>query len=94
MTRAVSRPGDIRAHPVREDFIDLPEDFGTRFMLVVDTEEEFDWDAPFDRASRSVTITDAMERGQACFAAAGVRPLYVTDYPVIDDPRAGPMLAR
>lgn len=94
MTRAVFRPGDIRAHPAREDFIDLPEDFGTRFMLVVDTEEEFDWDAPFDRASRSVTITDAMERGQACFATAGVRPLYVTDYPVIDDPRAGPMLAR
>ncbi|MGE4430226.1 MAG: polysaccharide deacetylase family protein [Sphingobium sp.] len=93
MTRAVSYREDIRACPAPEDFIDLPPNFGTRFMLVVDTEEEFDWDAPFDRESRAVTITAAMERGQAHFAAAGVRPLYVTDYPVIDDPRAGPMLA-
>lgn len=94
MTRAASYREDIRARPAPADFIDLPADFGTRFMLVVDTEEEFDWDAPFDRESRSVTIIEAMERGQAYFAAAGVRPLYVTDYPVIDDPHAGPMLAN
>jgi hypothetical protein len=61
---------------------------------VVDTEEEFDWGAPFDRASRNVTIGDAMRRGQAYFRAAGVRPLYVTDYPVIDDPRVGAMLGE
>jgi len=93
MTPSPIRKGDIRAYPSPQDFIDLPPDFGTRFLLVVDTEEEFDWDAPFDRDSRAVTITAAMERGQAYFDAAGVRPLYVTDYPVIDDPRAGAMLA-
>lgn len=76
------------------DFIPLPEEFGTRFLLVVDTEEEFDWNAPFDRNSRAVTICDAMERAQDYFSAAAVRPLYVVDYPVIDDPRAGAMLAR
>ena len=88
------RRRDILTPPQSGDFVDLPRSFGTRFMLVVDTEEEFDWHAPFDRNNRSVTITDAMERGQAYFAQAGICPLYVTDYPVIDDPRAGPMLAR
>lgn len=85
---------DLRAHPVREAHIALPADFGTRFMLVVDTEEEFDWNAPFDRESRSVTICDAMRLGQDYFRKAGVKPLYVTDYPVIDDAQAGPMLAQ
>lgn len=94
MTAPPSSRETLLAPPSPGDIIDLPESFGTRFMLVVDTEEEFDWDAPFNRESRAVTIADAMERGQAYFAAAGVRPLYVTDYPVIDDPVAGPMLAR
>jgi len=94
MSASVLPSDDLRAPPAPEDHIRLPDQFGTRFMLVVDTEEEFDWNAPFNRASRAVTICDAMERGQAFFAQAGVRPLYVTDYPVIDDPRAGPMLAR
>ncbi len=88
------RRRDILTPPQSGEFIYLPRSFGTRFMLVVDTEEEFDWQAPFDRNNRSVTITDAMERGQAYFARAGICPLYVADYPVIDDPRAGPMLAR
>ncbi len=93
MTAQPLRKDDIRARPSPEDFIDLPQDFGTRFLLVVDTEEEFDWDAPFNRDNRAVTIAAAMERGQSYFDTAGVRPLYVTDYPVIDDPRAGEMLA-
>lgn len=94
MTVSALSPDDLRARPAREAHIALPESFGTRFLLVVDTEEEFDWSAPFNRASRSVTICDAMRRGQEYFRAAGVKPLYVTDYPVIDDAEAGPMLAQ
>ncbi len=94
MTASALLPDDLRAHPAREDFIALPLEFGTRFMLVVDTEEEFDWGAPFSRESRSVTICEPMRRGQEYFRAAGVKPLYVTDFPVIDDAEAGPMLAE
>ncbi len=94
MTAKPPSPDDLRAYPASEDFIALPESFGARFLLTVDTEEEFDWSAPFDRDSRSVTIGDAMQRGQDYFHAAGVRPLYVADYPVIDDPRVGNMLAE
>ena len=84
----------LLVHPQAHDFVDFPASFGRRFMLVVDTEEEFDWDAPFNRDSRDVTVTAGMQRAQNYFAAAGVKPLYVTDYPVIDDPRAGAMLAQ
>ena len=94
MTAKLLSPDDLRAKPAREDFITLPDSFGTRFLLTVDTEEEFDWSAPFDRESRRVTIGESMQCGQNYFRAAGVRPLYVTDYPVIDDPRVGPMLAE
>lgn len=93
----IARPlsiDDLRAYPAQGDFIALPESFGARFLLTIDTEEEFDWSAPFDRNSRSVTIGDAMRHGQRYFRAAGVRPLYMTDYPVIDDPRIGAMLAE
>lgn len=94
MTSSPLHPDDLRAPPARGAFITFPPSFGTRFMLVVDTEEEFDWSAPFNRDSRSVTAASAMDRAQHYFSGAGVRPLWVTDYPVIDDPRAGPMLAR
>lgn len=93
MTRSAPHPDDLRTPPADSALIAFPESFGTRFMLVIDTEEEFDWNAPFSRDSRSVTISAAMDRAQRYFSGAGVRPLWVTDYPVIDDPRAGAMLA-
>lgn len=94
MTAKLLSVDDLRASPAPEDFVLLSESFGTSFLLTVDTEEEFDWSAPFDRASRNVTIGDAMRRGQNYFRAAGVRPLYLTDYPVIDDPHVGSMLGE
>tara|TARA_R110000782_G_scaffold78276_2_gene154893 strand:+ start:41101 stop:42126 length:1026 start_codon:yes stop_codon:yes gene_type:complete len=94
MTASAPPVDSLLARPTSRDFIRFPDGFGTRFMLVVDTEEEFDWNAPFDRESRAVTAIQGMKRGQDYFARAGVRPLYVTDYPVIDDPVAGAMLAQ
>ena len=54
--------------------------------VVVDTEAEFDWDAPFDREQTSVTAMAAIERGQAVFDQYGLRPVYVTDYAVASQP--------
>lgn len=94
MNRCAPHTDDLRAVPDTATVIAFPDSFGTRFMLVIDTEEEFDWNAPFSRDSRSVTISAAMDQGQRYFTDAGVRPLWVVDYPVIDDPDAGTMLAR
>ncbi|WP_201153347.1 polysaccharide deacetylase family protein [Rhodothalassium salexigens] len=50
--------------------------------VVIDTEEEFDWSAPFDRASRGVTNIAHQDRAQALFARYGITPTYVIDHPV------------
>lgn len=86
--------GDLLRPPAQEDMIALDPAFGTRFMLFVDTEEEFDWNAPFSRTAHGVTALAGMARGQGYFAAAGVKPVYVTDYPVIDNDAAAAMMGR
>ena len=86
--------GDLLQPPLAQDMITLHPAFGTRFMLFVDTEEEFDWDAPFSRVGHGVTALPGMARGQAYFAAAGVKPVYVTDYPVIDSDAAAAMMGQ
>lgn len=94
MSPSAPHPDDLRTPPAQSAFISFPDSFGTRFMLIIDTEEEFDWDAPFSRDSRSVTISAAMDRAQIYFTDAGIKPLWAVDYPVIDDPRAGAVLSR
>jgi len=86
--------GNLLQPPLAEDGITLAPDFGTRFMLFVDTEEEFDWGAPFSRTGHSVTALAGMEEGQRYFVGAGVKPVYVTDYPIVDDDAAATMMGQ
>lgn len=90
----LSHDGSLLRVPAAEDRITFDPAFGTRFMLFVDTEEEFDWNAPFRRTGHGVTALGGMARGQAYFAAAGVKPVYVTDYPVVDSDAAAEMMGR
>lgn len=55
-------------------------------QVVVDTEEEFDWTAPFNRNSVSVRGMDAQHIAQALFAPYNLSPTYVIDYPVATTP--------
>jgi hypothetical protein len=80
--------------PEKADFLSFNAAFGKRFLVVVDTEEEFDWAAPFDRKNQAVTAIDGMKKGQHFFTQAHVKPLYVTDYPVAADPHAREMMAQ
>ncbi|CAN5451953.1 hypothetical protein BH10PSE14_BH10PSE14_17900 [soil metagenome] len=86
--------GNLLHPPLAQDVIDLDRVFGTRFLLFVDTEEEFDWNAPFSRTAHSVSALDAMAAGQAWFAAAGIKPVYVTDYPVLENDAAVAMMGQ
>lgn len=78
------------------DLIDWPADFGTRFVVFVDVEEEFDWDRPLSRNNRSVEAIVALPEAHARFAAAGVPMALMIDHPVATDCRAidlvGPLL--
>ena len=51
-------------------------------LVVVDTEEEFDWNAPFDRKNTSVDHMRDVGLFQKVCDDAGVRPLYAVDYPI------------
>lgn len=63
-------------------------------VVVVDTEEEFDWHKPFDRRQTSVSAIEEIGRFQDLFDAYGVRPVYAVDYPVADSERAAEVLGR
>ncbi|GAB4518182.1 MAG: hypothetical protein Tsb0010_02420 [Parvularculaceae bacterium] len=51
-------------------------------LVVIDTEEEFDWSEPFDRRATGVDAFSELPRLQEIFDQAGARPTYAIDYPV------------
>jgi hypothetical protein len=55
-------------------------------FVVVDTEEEFDWNAPLSRGNTSVRAMRHVDRLQAIVDHYRVRPTYVIDYPVATKP--------
>jgi hypothetical protein len=58
------------------------EDDRPTLLVVVDTEEEFDWSAGFDRANTGVAHMREIERFQGVCDEFGVRPVYVVDHPI------------
>jgi hypothetical protein len=62
-------------------------------LIVVDTEEEFDWTAPFSRDSRATASIPAQARAHEIYDRFGVVPTYVVDYPVATDRAAVAFLA-
>lgn len=82
--------------PAAGDLVVWPDSFGARFVVFVDTEEEFDWSKPLARENRSVSAVSALPAAQARFAASGVPLALMVDHPIATDPRAidliGPLL--
>lgn len=72
--------------------IEWPDAFGTRFTVFVDTEEEFDWNAPFRRDGHGTGHVAALPAAHARFAALGIALTYMVDYPIATCPRAGEVL--
>lgn len=63
-------------------------------LIVVDTEEEFDWDAPFSREATATRSIPAQARAHEIYDRLGVVPTYVVDYPVATDPAASAFLRQ
>lgn len=84
--------GAFSRYPDKRDFIDLAPEFGTRFTLFIDTEEEFDWHKPFSRTGYSVNSLKGLAEGQAYLNRAGVRPVHMVDYPILESPAAAELL--
>ena len=79
MTASALHPDhpSLCAQPVSLDSAAKPTLF-----VVVDTEEEFDWGAPFARENTSVRAIAQLGKFQTFLDRFAVRPTYVIDYPV------------
>ncbi|BCA60985.1 hypothetical protein HMP09_0219 [Sphingomonas sp. HMP9] len=70
-----------------------PDDFGTRFTVFVDVEEEFDWTAPLDRRNRATTAMAAFPAAHRRFVERGVALNCMIDYPIATDPASVSILS-
>lgn len=57
-------------------------------LIVVDTEEEFDWSAPFSRKNVATRSIPAQARAHEIYNRFGIVPTYVIDYPVATEANA------
>eukprot|EP01037_Dinobryon_pediforme_P022978 gene22977-24300_t len=89
----VPPPGYRPRAPAPEALVDWPAAFGTRFTVLVDTEEEFDWNAPLTRSAHGVSAMAALPAAHRRFADRGVPLTYMIDYPIATDARASAVLA-
>jgi hypothetical protein len=61
-------------------------------VVVLDAEEEFEWEADFARHTTSVSAIARVDRAQSVFDAFGITPTYVVTYPVANQADgAGPL---
>lgn len=68
--------------------LNLPENFGRQFLITVDTEEEFDWSAPFQRTGHTTISVPKLERYQKFVEKLDVKPVYFIDYSIVSDDAA------
>lgn len=66
----------------------FPADFGQRFLLTVDTEEEFDWSQPIRRDGFTLHAVARLASFQEFCETVGVIPVYLVDYPIATSPAA------
>ncbi len=80
--------GRIDRPPHANDAVTLPASLGRRFVVFVDTEEEFDWTQPRRRDATATTAIAALPEAHRRLAGFGICPTYLVDYPVASDPAA------
>ncbi|MBA3269450.1 MAG: glycosyltransferase [Acidobacteria bacterium] len=72
--------------------IGIPPQASPTLFVVVDTEEEFDWGAPFARQNTSVQAIRQLPTLQRLLDRFAVKPTYVIDFPVATDPVSVPVI--
>lgn len=72
--------------PRLSDFCSIDPTESAKLIVVIDTEEEFDWSRDFSRQNTSVRSMRSVEKIQALFDEYRILPVYVVDYPVAFQP--------
>ena len=79
-------------NPAAGDYVTGDPAKPARLVVVVDTEEEFDWSTKFSRHNTSVRAMRSIGRLQAVFDEYQITPVYVVDYPIVSQPEGyGPL---
>ncbi len=86
VTRIIDRPGPAARVQWRA---------GTcqRFILTVDTEEEFDWSKPLKRTGHSLETVPRLRKFQQFCESHSVVPIYLIDYPIATSGLAAEILS-
>lgn len=79
-------------HPPAEARASFAPDFGQRFIVTIDTEEEFDWDAPLTRDQHSNRHVSRIEKFQEFCENCGIVPIWLVDWPIANSKIAAEIL--
>jgi hypothetical protein len=90
----VEPAGDFQTYPAASEMVALAADERPRFWVTIDTEEDFDWSAPFARTGFRLDSVPALAECQGFFERAGVVPIYLVDWPIVQDDRAVDILGK
>ncbi len=74
--------------------ISLANDLPPQLIVVIDTEEEFNWNKPVERNSTSVESMQYINRVQDIFDEYGIKPCYVIDYPIASQKSSASVLKQ
>ncbi len=79
---------EIPAPPPESALAVLSADFGRRFTIFADAEEEFDWGRPLCRDAGSTRAIASLPAATRRLNERGVVPTYLVDFPVVDQERS------
>lgn len=85
--------GDFQAYPAADGLVALKAGERPRFWVTIDTEEDFDWSAPFARTGYRLDSVPALADCQAYFEQSAVVPIYLVDWPIVTSDAAVAILA-
>jgi len=69
--------------PDKLSYIDMSALEQPYLVVVIDTEEDFDWSQDFDRKNTNVHSVEFIKRGQQVFDDFNIKPVYVVDYAIV-----------
>ncbi|MBK8628900.1 MAG: polysaccharide deacetylase family protein [Sphingomonadales bacterium] len=76
----------------KADRVSFPADFGRRYVIYVDTEEEFDWTQPQRRDATGTSHMRYLPEFQKMAESHGASPCYLVDWPIIDTPSSAEVI--
>src|SRR5258706_9452617 len=78
--------------PAAPDYVRFREGFGRKFLLTIDTEEEFDWHAPLKREGHRIEAIPALRKFLQFCGGFGIVPVFLVDYPIATSSGAAEVL--